>query len=297
MGVESKIAWTDATWTIVTGCSKVSQACASCYAEELSLRRGWSKLPWTAANARENVKLHEDRLSWPLKWRQPKKIFVTSMGDLFHEEVPFSFIVKVFAVMQLAQRHTFQLLTKRTQRMAEFYDWLLHSPEGKSAWLKAVVGAPQGELEGWSTEWPFRNIWCGTTVEDQKNADERIPWLLQVPAAVHWLSMEPLLGPVDLTRATGSTVFDTGGEGPRDKAPIDWIVVGGESGKNFRPLEMAWARDLRDQCSLARTAYFYKQGSGRMPGNAPYLVEEDGRKMAYRQFPGELTAPALVTEG
>jgi protein gp37 len=304
MGDKSKIAWTDSTWTIVTGCSRVSEACRHCYAEELSLRYGWTKQPWTAGNAAENVKCHEDRLGWPLKWREGKRIFVTSMGDLFHDEVPEAFILRVFGIMAATPRHTYQVLTKRPQRMAELLSkWtaLEVSDAGRST--LAFLKHREAEYEAARRcVWPLPNVWCGTTVEDQKNADERIPHLLRVPAAVRFLSVEPMLGPVDLTRVVydGVCAIDAlrglhGWPSPHTTCErVGWVIVGGESGRHARPMAMEWARELRDQCAAAGVAFFFKQDSARLPGQRPYLVEEDGRRLAYHQFPGERAAPVEV---
>jgi protein gp37 len=310
VGEKSKIAWTDASWTIVTGCSRVSEACRNCYAEELSLRYGWTKQPWTAGNAAENVKCHEDRLNWPLKWSEGKRIFVTSMGDLFHDEVPEAFILRVFGVMAATPRHTYQVLTKRPERMAALLSkWtaLEVSDAGRST--LAFLKHREAEYEAARRcAWPLPNVWCGTTVEDQRNADERIPHLLRVPAAARFLSVEPMLGPV---RLWAPEIGEWPTEEPkypianaeewddwkywtaRDRG-IHWVIVGGESGRHARPMAMDWARALRDQCAAAGVAFFFKQDSARLPGQRPYLVEEDGRRLAYHQFPGELAAPVEV---
>jgi protein gp37 len=310
MGDKSKIAWTDATWTIVTGCSRVSEACRHCYAEELSLRYGWTKQPWTAGNAAENVKCHEDRLNWPLKWREGKRVFVTSMGDLFHDEVPEAFILRVFGVMAATPRHTYQVLTKRPERMAALLSkWTALEVSDAGRGTLAFLKHREVEYEtARRAPWPLSNVWCGTTVEDQKNADERIPHLLRVPAAVRFLSVEPLLGPLDLAPWLSADGPDsdhlpcgecgslTECECEHGPALLDWIVVGGESGRSARPMQMEWARGLRDQCAAAGVAYFFKQDSGRLPGQRPYLVEADGRRLAYHQFPGLLAAPVEVAK-
>ena len=154
MGTQTSIAWTDSSWNPITGCSKVSSGCANCYAERLSLEKGWSDVPWTKRNARENVTLHPERLDHPLRWREPRKIFLCSMGDLFHELVPDDFIAKVFDVIARCPGHTFQLLTKRPARMAEFVS--RYDPEDL---------APS----------PLPNLWLGTSVENQAAAEARLP--------------------------------------------------------------------------------------------------------------------------
>jgi protein gp37 len=255
------------TWNPVTGCSKVSAGCTNCYAERLSHRFKWTDKPWNAAYAAENVKLHPERLEEPLKWKRPRRVFVNSMSDLFHEQVPFEFIAKVFDIMAHTPEHTYQILTKRPARMKEFIE--RYDPENLAPY-------------------PLPNVWLGVSVENQDAADERIPLLLQTPAAVRFLSCEPLLGPVDLTRINLG-VKNTRGYGPRriewdaltgwehhydpdsvkddhSKAcvsnpsqKVNWVIVGGESGPNARPMHPAWVRSLRDQCKAAGVAFFFKQ--------------------------------------
>ncbi len=257
MGDKSAISWTNATWNPVTGCSVVSPGCEHCYAATLSLRYGWTKKPWTAINAAENVVLHEDRLSLPLRWQKPRMIFVNSMSDLFHEQVPDEFIRSVFQTMQEAERHTFQVLTKRPLRMA--------------AWVERYIADGYGLTD---------NVWLGTSVEDQRRADERIPWLLRVPSKVRFLSCEPLLGPIDLygpryrVLHVGLCSAFNGGQG------INWVIDGGESGSGYRPADLGWFRALRDQCQAAGVPYFHKQGSAFRSGQDTLL---DGRE--WHEFP------------
>jgi len=241
MGQISKIEWTDATWNPVTGCSKVSPGCAHCYAETLSLRRGWSTQSWLPANAVANVILHEDRLVLPLRWKDHKRVFVNSMSDLFHELVPDEFIGRVFAIMAQAERHIFQVLTKRPERMQT---WVTaHYPD------------------------PLPNVWLGTSVENQRWATTRIPLLLSTPAVVRFLSCEPLLGPLDLN----PWLLDN----PRSPDNrLHWVITGGESGVGFRPCDQDWVRVLRDQCVLAGVAFFHKQWGGRTPKSNGRLLDE-----------------------
>lgn len=215
VGDKSAIEWTDATWNPVTGCSKVSPGCKNCYAERLAARLHAMGNP-RYQNGFE-VTLHEDQLTLPLRWKQPKKIFVNSMSDLFHEEVPDDFIIKAFEVMERADWHLFQILTKRAERLAQL--------------------APK-------LPWPS-NIWQGVSIE---NADYlwRIQHLLKTSAAVRFLSIEPLLGRISHLPLDG----------------ISWVIVGGESGPNFREVDAAWIREIRDQCTHAQVPFFFKQWGG-----------------------------------
>lgn len=280
----TKIEWTDEVWNPVTGCSKVSEGCKNCYAERFSHRFGWTKKPWTVGNAEENVKLHPERLEQPLRWRKPRKIFVNSMSDLFHEQVPFEFIDKVFAVMALSPKHTFQILTKRPKRMLEYFKSVDERARYFTALPNRSVDYESGricELLRNSTpgtppidrKWPLSNVWIGVSVENQKVADERIPLLLQTPATIRFLSLEPLLGPIDLS---GYKPFDgecfcqdkTVGCKPRlandcPESAVDWVIVGGESGPRARPMHPDWVRSLRDQCQQAGVPFFFKQWGGK----------------------------------
>ena len=218
MGDNSSIEWTDATWNPVTGCSKVSPGCKHCYAERLAARLQAMGNP-RYTNGFE-VTLHQDQLTLPLRWKQPRKIFVNSMSDLFHEEVPDDFIVQVYEVMREANWHLFQILTKRAERLAELVPRLR-----------------------WSD-----NVWQGVSVE---NADYtwRVKHLLQAPAIVRFLSVEPLLGPIPNLPLKG----------------ISWVIVGGESGPNYRPVQASWVRGIRDQCMHAKVPFFFKQWGGITP--------------------------------
>lgn len=197
MSDKTGIEWTDATWNPVTGCAKVSQGCKHCYAE-----REWPRMtklvPAYAGREFTDVRTHADRLDQPLSWKRPLKVFVNSMSDLFHQDVPFEFIDRVFAVMALSKQHVFQVLTKRPDRMREYMHRL-----GRSAKILDDAARTLGytfEFAGkYMVTWPLPNIWLGVSVEDQAAADERIPLLLDTPAAVRWISAEPLIGSVDLT--------------------------------------------------------------------------------------------------
>lgn len=214
------IEWTEATWNPVTGCSKVSPGCAHCYAETLSHRFGWTPQPWTPENATTNVRLRPERLDQPLRWRKPRVIFVNSMSDLFHEEVPLVYIRAVFGVMAEASQHVFQILTKRHERLAELGPLLV---------------------------WPG-NVWMGVSIENRRWV-ERADALRTIPAAVRFISAEPLLGPLDTLDLTG----------------IDWLIAGGESGPRHRLVHEKWITDLRDRCRDHGVAFFFKQWGGRTP--------------------------------
>jgi len=227
MSDKSRIEWTDATWNPVTGCSKVSPGCAHCYAETLSLRFGWSQRAWLPAYAPENVILHPERLDQPLRWRQPRRVFVNSMSDLFHELVPDAFVYAVFERMARANWHSYQILTKRPERMA------------------SVVRAYYARHPGQET---LPHVWLGTSIENDRWT-ARADALRETPAAVRFISAEPLLGQLPSL----------------DLRWIDWLIVGGESGAGAREMDPAWARDLRDRARIEGVAFFFKQWGGRTP--------------------------------
>ncbi len=207
------IEWTDKTWNPTTGCNKVSPGCKNCYAEALTKR---------FRSHFENgfdFTLHQERLDEPRRWRKPSRVFVNSMSDLFHERMPFDFLQEVFRVMEECPQHVFQILTKRHERMLEL--------------------APE-------LDWP-ENVWMGVSVENQDYA-HRVDYLRQVPAAVRFLSCEPLIGPLSL-----------------NLGDIHWVIVGGESGPKHRPIEAGWVRDIREQTREADAAFFFKQWGGIRP--------------------------------
>lgn len=272
MGDKTGISWTDASWNPVSGCAKVSAGCKHCYAE-----REWGRLQHLenyAGRASTDVGCHPDRLDQPLRWKRPRKIFVNSMSDLFHEAVPDWFIDRVFAVMALAKQHTFQVLTKRPERMLAYMTRL-----GKSAKLLDDAARTMGytfEFRGqYLVAWPIPNVWLCVSVEDQPTADERIPLLLRTPAAVRGISAEPLLGPVDLgfgsplgeDQDSSVGCYPCGSGAGRHEhfisetcgRGINWVVVGGESGPKARPMHPDWARSLREQCEDAGVPFFFKQ--------------------------------------
>lgn len=240
----SKIEWTERTWNPIVGCSVASPGCDNCYAASVASRglsdahRGLAvRGEWTG-----EVRLFPERLNVPGTWKKPQRVFVCSMSDLFHPKVPDEFIVQVFTVMMMADRHDFQVLTKRPQRMASFIATHHFLP---------------------------KNVWLGTSIES-----DRYTWradrLRETPAAVRFLSLEPLLGPLPSLDLTG----------------IDWVIVGGESGPKCRPVDPGWVRDIRDQCIDAGVAFFFKQWGGRAPKVTGR--ELDGR--TWSEYPERVSA-------
>jgi protein gp37 len=261
------IEWTDDTWNPIRGCSRVSAGCMNCYAETTAHRFSGEGLPYEGLTNDKGVwngrvVVVEEHMNDPLHWMKPRRVFVNSMSDLFHEGLTFHTIARVFAVMHLAQRHTFQVLTKRPHRMAAWFEWM-NTDEGRATWLRFIVGIPDGPAEGWSCAWPFRNIHLGVSAENQATLDERVSVLRRVPAAVRFVSAEPLLGPLDLERggwALHRPITSPSGE---TLPGLDWIIVGGESGHGARPFRIEWARDIVDQCRAAGVAVFVKQLGSR----------------------------------
>jgi protein gp37 len=302
---DTSIEWTDKVWNPVRGCDLVSAGCRSCYAMRQAHRFSGKGQPYEGLTKMTShgpvwtgkVRTVPELLDMPLRWKRPRRIFVNSMSDLFHEDVPFEFIVAVFGVMAASMQHTFQILTKRPQRMLEWFGWLaergglgpfirsiridgdrtipnyftgvMRTTEirGKTVramndpWMQvfnaaAVVGAA-----------PLPNVWLGVSVEDQATADERIPLLLQTPAAVRFLSCEPLLGPIDLRRHLEAQTHERAC--PKGYG-IGWVIVGGESGPGARDFDIRWARDIVAQCRAAGAPVLMKQLGAR-----PVWSDED----------------------
>jgi len=272
MSDKTKIEWSDATWNPVTGCSKVSEGCRNCYAMKFAER--WRGTPGHYFENGFDITFRPNKQDQPLRWKRPRKIFVNSMSDLFHPDVPFDFIDKVFAVMALAPHHTFQILTKRPERMKEYFqreeldDTLGHEAmylyeqfggRGDCSLAAGLIHGP-GKVSNHPSipvhpkAWPLPNVWIGTSVENQKAADERIPLLIDTPAAVRFLSCEPLLEEVSLQ---GRDARD--GSYRHYLQYIDWVIVGGESGPRARPVHPDWIRQLRFECQAARVPFFFKQ--------------------------------------
>lgn len=283
MSRNSAIEWCDDTWNPVTGCTEVSPGCDHCYAKTFAER--WRGTSGHYFERGFDVQLRPDKLDQPLRWRKPRKIFVNSMSDLFHDSVPDEYIARVWAIMALSPRHTYQLLTKRHGRMRS----LVGSERFAGRVYKAVndvlaqgdppriaediiVAALDGFCRGNFAVLP--NVWGMVSAEDQQRADLRIPALLDTPFAVRGVSAEPLLGPMDLlgdAENPGPAIIRTGvqtrpntPDGPAeydydDQVGIDWVIVGGESGPGARPMHPDWARSLRDQCQEADVAFLFKQ--------------------------------------
>lgn len=299
MSASTRIEWTETTWNPVTGCDRVSPGCDNCYALTLAKRlkaMGSAKYqndgaPRTSGPGFAATE-HPDTLTEPLGWRNPRKVFVNSMSDLFHEAIGSEFVARVFAVMALTQRHTYQVLTKRHGRMRTLLtsqdfreavaehatDLIGNTPPHTGRWRIQADGStwsvtPTGNGNLWSPPWPLPNVWLGVSVEDQRWASIRIPHLVDTPAAVRFLSCEPLLGPLDLARVEivkpeppynpGVWLDALRGHyiGPDDVTDdrIHWVIVGGESGPGARPMHPGWARSLRDQCQAAGVAFHFKQ--------------------------------------
>lgn len=248
MGDRSAIEWTQATWNPTTGCDRVSRGCDNCYAMTLAKRLKAMGQPRYQRDGDPRtsgpgfgVTCHPDALALPLSWRRPRLVFVNSMSDLFHAQVPLPFVRQVFDVMAATPQHTYQVLTKRSRRLRRISN---------------------------SLEWP-PNVWMGVSVEDSEVLD-RVDDLREVPAAVRFLSCEPLLGPLDRLSVKG----------------IDWVIAGGESGPNARPMDPGWALSLRDKCAAADVPFFFKQWGGRTP-------KAGGRELEGQTW-DEMPTPALV---
>jgi protein gp37 len=265
---KTKIEWSQFSWNPVTGCTPCSLGCAYCYAERMARRlagrHGYPKAPHHF-----DVTLHPGRLDVPLRRRKPTMYFVCSMSDLFHESVPDKFISRVWRTMLFAGQHTFQILTKRPRRMES----LLRQGE---IWAKH-----------WNFNMPLPNVWLGVSIENQAAADERIPYLLQTPAAVHYVSVEPYLSAVDLSPWLPGYVYKAHGRWTMNTTtghslpPLSWVICGSESGPGARPMDEDWVRDLRDQCQTAGVSFFYKQQI--VNGHKVSMPTLDGR--TWQEFP------------
>jgi protein gp37 len=289
MGDKTGISWTDASWNCIRGCSRVSEGCRHCYAETMAgrfsdpgqpyhglvtLRKGKVKPKWNG-----KIDFIPKHLLDPLRWQKPRRIFVNSMSDIFHENLSFEHIAAIFAVMLLAKQHKFQVLTKRSKRMKEFFAWAgtLTMPQLIGYAYRALKDHPEelktlarADRDLGAYTWPLPNVWLGVSVENQEAADERIPDLIACPAAVRFLSCEPLIGQVILQ---GDSVSESGGmhsrkylRGIEGDQRIHWVIAGCESGPGMRPCDHRWLRSLRDQCKAAGTKYFLKQATKAQEG-------------------------------
>ena len=287
MGVTG-IEWTDKVWNPVRGCSPESTGCRNCYAMKFAACFSKPGLPyeglvgWTAKGPRWNgeVMLVPDKLEEPLHWSKPSRVFVNSMSDLFHPKVPDEYIRDVFVVMWMASKHTFQVLTKRAHRMEQWF----------GSW---AAGEAHEHVIDAGGEWPLQNVWIGVSAENQEYVDKRVPALLAVPAAVRFVSAEPLLGPIDLESVECPNYRNKSSCGMCPEPVVscckdgffnaldeglDWVIVGCETGsrKNIRVMDESWVRDLWMQCGMNNTAFFYKQakdGKGKTV-SLPLLDDE-----------------------
>lgn len=246
----TKIEWAEETWNPITGCTPISPGCANCYAQRMAKRlAGRCGYP---ADEPFKVMVHPERLSEPLRWKKPRRVFVCSMGDLFHPDVPFEFIDKVFSIMFCVPKHSFLVLTKRPDRMREY---ITTRPRDSMKPERALIQDEIG-FQNYSVPWPLPNVWLGVTCENQEQADKRIPVLLQIPAAVRFVSVEPMLGAVEML----PYLLTTGTFEPwEEQRGLDWVICGGETGPGARPIHPGWIRSLRDQCQAAGVSFFFKQ--------------------------------------
>jgi len=317
---KTSIEWTDRSWPIINGCRRISPGCENCYAEGLiaTRLRQQPKYKGLAVYTEHGSKWTGESRLWPphldapLLVKKPSRVFVADMGDLFYEDVTNEEIAAIFGVMAACPQHTFQVLTKRAKRMRQWFEWVEQS--AREANGKGMPVAARCLIEAQklcaheklrqidpiiARPWPLPNVHLGVSVENQKYADERIPWLLATPAAVRFVSYEPALGPVDFTpflsvvdgldddplasHILGDVIRDGRGDGPRK---LSWIIVGGESGRSatdVRPFDLAWARSLSKQCKAHGCAYFFKQ-AGRLVVDSAREVgvfaENDERSIA-----------------
>jgi len=276
MADKTGISWTSATWNPIRGCTKVSEGCHNCYAMGVATRfsgpgLSYEGLAKTVNGAPEWTNIVREipaRLEDPIRWRRGRMIFTNSMSDLFHEQVTTAYLARVFAVMAVANNHTYQVLTKRPERMRAVMS---------DDRFVAMVEAAMAE---WShadlPDWPLPHAWMGVSGEDQATVDQRVPILMETPVAVRFLSLEPQLGPVDLSAHVSGD--------PR----LDWVIQGGESGTRHRPFDADWARVVRDLCDATGVAYWFKQHGGlTATSGGDFLL---GRR--YQEFP-QVTRPGI----
>lgn len=281
----SKIEWTNETNNPIVGCNKVSPGCDNCYALKMAVRNAHNhRLPDEIREAYFSVITQingkwqwngktafiKSALEKPLKWKKPRMIFVVSMGDLFHESVSFEDIDKIIAIIATCKQHTFQILTKRPERMKEYFN---------SVWQTRIIDHMRTDKNKGvllhTKNMALYNLWLGVTAENQEQANKRIPILLQIPAVVHYVSIEPMLSNINLNNLTedgidviralkGDAFCPNMGWLPYD-SKLDWVICGGESGSKSRPMHPDWARSLRDQCKEAEVPFFFKQWGEWIP--------------------------------
>lgn len=323
---DNGISWTNETWNVVTGCTPISEGCANCYAARYAKRgigdfrtmdtgHGDTEEPIIKRRPFSEVRTHPDRLDKPLRWKKPRMVFVCSMGDLFYEAVNDTFIMAVFGVMAAARNCTFQVLTKRPQRMFKWFEMMASStaevfskgpfPPMRPAshhYLTQVVGfaeeiigrliIPQEEEETIETPWPLPNVWLGVSAENQARADERIPILFQTPAAVRFVSIEPLLRAVDLRAVKIGCGYDSlscaCSPDSCNHPKVDWVIVGAESGPKFRECKIEWVEDIVEQCQSANVPVHVKQLhiNGKLSKNMADWPEH----LRVREWPGGMRA-------
>lgn len=264
----TKIEWTQHTWNPIRGCTPVSEGCINCYAKRMAARFGDKEFKPT---------VHSERVSEPLKWKKPRMVFVCSMGDIFHEDISDHDLHDIFAVMAEAKKHTFQLLTKRPERMADFLT---------SGYFPDKFWHDYGK----TYEWPLPNVWMGVTAENQRWLDYRAHYLIKYWHGVKFVSCEPLLGAIDVKpyltfRETGNPreeLLDV--KWAKYKSGIDWVIAGGETGPGARECQEPWIRSIYEQCQAARIPFFFKQGGSKFIHNgAPYLIEKEWQE--HREWP------------
>jgi len=261
----TKIAWCEESWNIITGCTPISEGCKNCYASRMA-KRLKGRFGYPPDDPFKPGTMHNDVIHKPAHWQKPKRIFVCSMGDLFHDEVDWNHLFSVWQMMGMIKHHTFIVLTKR--------------PMNAKHQLYNDLGFHL-RRQNWCNKWPLPNVWLGVTAENQQRADERIPILLETPAAVRFVSIEPMLGPVDLNKK--ECLIDKRRFKYTIANYLDWVICGGESGPGARPMHPDWARSLRDQCQEAGVPFFMKQMSGKT-AKERHAIPDD---LMIREFPKE----------
>lgn len=287
----TKIEWTERTWNPIVGCSVVSPGCTNCYAMRMAARleamglehyRGLTQASKAGAVWTGKLALASDKtMAAPYHRKKPTTYFVNSMGDLFHENILDSWIDRVFCTIVLCPQHVFQVLTKRAERMRAYIEGAADRVKEKHHWARFDTDP------GWPG-WPLPNVWLGVSCEDQTRADERIPHLLAAPAAVRFISAEPMLGPINLLDVAkdgrgGNAIYS------RSRHRLDWVIVGGESGPGARPMHPDWARNIRDQCAAAGISFFFKQWGEWRPA-----ADEDERTGRAQIFGREGVATVMA---